>query len=438
MKKTILVLMTALLALGGSKAYAQVDWGPNKDECLKYVSYYEEYFKQKNYAEALPHWRKAYALAPKNARQTIYINGIAMFKNLLRQPKLDAAYRKAIIDTVFMLYDQRAENFPKNRVTALNNKGMDMANLMKGQDEVLFENFNAIIAENQEKTNPSLFILDMQTAINLFQNSKIDAEAVINTYQNSIALLEKAPADEKEKAEKVRTDLESLFIGSKVADCDNLVALFTPRFEADPDNIELVKNIVKMLGSTEGGIETPLFLKAVTSMHKQEPSALTAYNLYRLNSAQGNTEEAVKYLEEAISYPETDDATKGSYFFELATYCLKNGNNAKAYEYAEKAARMNSEFAGKSFYLIGTIWGSTVCGGNEIQRRSPYWVAVDYLQKAMNADPSLADDCRKLIGQYAAYYPQKAEAFMYDVTDGQTYTVACGGMRATTTVRTQK
>ena len=27
--------------------------------------------------------------------------------------------------------------------------------------------FNAIISENQEKTNPSLFILDMQTAINL-------------------------------------------------------------------------------------------------------------------------------------------------------------------------------------------------------------------------------------------------------------------------------
>ena len=132
MKKTILVLMTALLALGGSKAYAQVDWGPSKDECLKYVSYYEEYFKQKNYAEALPHWRKAYALAPKNARQTIYINGIAMFKNLLRQPKLDAAYRKAVIDTVFMLYDQRAENFPKYRVAALNNKGMDMANLLKG------------------------------------------------------------------------------------------------------------------------------------------------------------------------------------------------------------------------------------------------------------------------------------------------------------------
>ena len=64
-------------------------------------------------------------------------------------------------------------------------------------------------------------------------------------------------------------------------------------------------------------------------------------------------------------------------------------------------------------------------------------MAVDYLIKARNADSSLTEDCNRLIGQYSSYYPQKAEAFMYDVTDGQSYTVSCGGMRATTTVRTQ-
>ena len=47
---------------------------------------------------------------------------------------------------------------------------------------------------------------------------------------------------------------------------------------------------------------------------------------------------------------------------------------------------------------------------------------------------SLTDDCNKLISAYSVYYPQKAEAFMYDVVDGQSYTVNCGGMRATTTV----
>ncbi len=65
-------------------------------------------------------------------------------------------------------------------------------------------------------------------------------------------------------------------------------------------------------------------------------------------------------------------------------------------------------------------------------------MAVDYLQKAKAADESLTADCNKLIGSYSVYYPQKAEAFMYDIVDGQSYTVNCGGMRATTTVRTQK
>ncbi len=87
---------------------------------------------------------------------------------------------------------------------------------------------------------------------------------------------------------------------------------------------------------------------------------------------------------------------------------------------------------------MGQIWGSTVCGGNEIERRAPYWVAVDYLQKAKAADESLTEDANKLISSYAAYYPATAEAFMYDIQNGQSYTVSCGGMRATTTVRTQK
>ena len=50
----------------------------------------------------------------------------------------------------------------------------------------------------------------------------------------------------------------------------------------------------------------------------------------------------------------------------------------------------------------------------------------------------LEKEANKYISSYAVYYPQTADAFMYDVTDGQSYTVSCGGMRATTTVRTQK
>ena len=92
----------------------------------------------------------------------------------------------------------------------------------------------------------------------------------------------------------------------------------------------------------------------------------------------------------------------------------------------------------KSYLLAGTIWGSTVCKGNEIEVRAPYWVAVDYMNKAKAADPSLADECNNYISQYRTYYPTTGDAFMYDLTDGQSYTVSCNGMSATTTVRTQQ
>ena len=63
--------------------------------------------------------------------------------------------------------------------------------------------------------------------------------------------------------------------------------------------------------------------------------------------------------------------------------------------------------------------------------------AIDYLVKARNADPALAEEANKLIGQYSTYFPQTGDAFMYGITNGDSYTVSCGGMRAVTTVRTQ-
>ena len=82
------------------------------------------------------------------------------------------------------------------------------------------------------------------------------------------------------------------------------------------------------------------------------------------------------------------------------------------------------------FYACGSLERVNLVG---VLPRQVYIGSAD-----MAADDSLTEDCNKLISAYSVYYPQKAEAFMYDVVDGQSYTVNCGGMRATTTVRTQK
>ena len=442
MKKFILMISVAVMALASSSALsAQGKFGPDSAECIKYLSYYTEYYKQKNYDSAIPNWRQAYKLCPPSSRYTMLSNGTTLVKRLIQQNSKNPIYREALIDTLMTIYDQRVEFWPKYATSSLNNKALDIYNFMKKEPVKMYNGLTEVISINKEETTPNVFLFQVNTAIDLYKDGLMDAEAVISAYETATQYLAAAqPKNDTEKAtiEKTVGDIENLFISSQVASCDNLIALFTPRYEADPQNLDLAKNIVKMMLVTEGCTDNDLFLSAVTTMYDLEPSHNSAYNLYKLYSSRGNFDNAVKYMEEAIASEGSDAETDAGYNFELAAFCYKNGKNAKAIECANKAVELSDTFDGKAYMLMGTLWGGLVCPGNEIETRAKYWVAVDYMNKAKNADPALAEEANNHIKQYSAYYPQTAEAFMYDVTDGQAYTVSCAGLRATTTVRTQK
>lgn len=442
MKKIGFIVVSAvLMVFGGHVMSAQGKYGADSAECIKYLSYYKEYYKSKNYDSALPNWRKAYSLCPPTANQTMLVDGTTLVRKLITKNAANAEYRNALIDTLFSIHRTRAEYYPKYKVVAMNNLGFDMANFYKNDAQKLFEGLNEVIAANKELTKPSVLLIDLNAAIQMYQNNELDADALISVYQNNMAYLEQAvPADAnaKEDLEKVKDDMESLFISSKVASCEKILEVYTPRYEAAPEDLALVSNIVKMMSSADDCTDNDLYLNAATSLHKLQPSSQSAYFLYKLNAARGNFDEAVKYIAEALTYPDISVETAADYNYEAATFCVKNGKNAKALEFANKSMELSDSYKGKAYFLIGTIWGATTCNGDEISRRAPYWVAYDYMAKAKEADPSLAEDCNKMMSQYRVYFPQTAEAFMYDLTDGKPYKVSCNGMTANTTVRTQK
>ena len=442
MKKFVLLISVAAMALlGSSKVSAQGKYGADSVECIKYLSYYTEYYKQKNYDAALPNWRQAYKYCPPTSRYSMLSDGTTLVRNLIQKNQNNPVYKQQLVDSLVTLYNQRVEYWPKYAVSSLNNMALDMYNYMKDEPAKLLDVLTDVVSQTKAQTRPNIFLFQLSTAVDLYKKGVLDPESVINIYETGIQYLGQVkPKNDVEarSIEKTQTDFESLFITSQVASCDNLIALFTPRYEADPQNLDLSKNIVKMLSATEGCMDNDLFLNAVQTVYNLEPSYTSAYYLYRLYSSRNDFDNAVKYLEEAINSEESDAAADAGYCFELAAFSFKNGKNAKAYEAAQKVVELDPAMAGKAYMLMGTIWGSTVCGGNEVERRAPYWVAVDYMTKAKNADPALADEANNYIRQYANFYPAASEAFMYDVVDGQSYTVSCGGMRAVTTVRTQK
>lgn len=442
MKKiTIAILTFAAVLLGSSDAFAQGKWGADSAECIKYMSYYKEYYKQKAYDESLPSWRQAYKLCPATASQNMLIDGTSLMRRLINKNANNAEYKAALVDTLLTLHDLRAQYYPKYKETALNNKGLDLANFVKNDPQKLYTGYEEIIANNQENTKVQILLFDLQAAIDLYQSGSLGAEDVIQIYQRNSEIVDKVPAKSDVEAEQnanVKSDLGSLFASSKVASCDNLIELFTPRIEADPNNLELANNIVATMSLTDDCTDNDLYLRAVTVMNDLNPSANSAYYLFKLHSARGNVDEAISYMNDAISREDSDPSTDAAWNYELATFCFKSGQNVKAVEAANYVADNSEELKGKAYFLLGNIWGSLTCSGNEIEARSKYWVACDYMRRAIAADPTLEEEANRYISQYSVYFPEAADAFMYNVEAGQSYTVSCGGLRATTTVRVQR
>ena len=437
MKKLALIFFAVMAVFSTQNASAQRGkYGADSAECIKYLSYYQEYYKQKNYESALPNWRKAYALCPATASQNMFIHGTTLMTRLYNQTK-DAAARSAIVDTILTLQDQRMTTYPKKRQDILNNKGQYMINYRGSDAAYIYNNLNGIVDELGSKSNGSLLVNLLQSSIALYRENQLSADDVINMYDKVTANIEGATAKnaaEEEDNLKVKATIESIFADSKVASCENLISIFGPRFEADPNNITLVSNIVRLMNSAEDCASNDLYLKAVTSMYKLDPSYRSAYALFRLNSARDNVADAGKYLEEAIASEESDAATDAQYYYELALFAYKNGMRSKAYEAARKAIDMDYGYAGKSYIILGNLWASVSCDG-DVNKYARYWAATDCYQKARSADPTVADEASASISNVSRYYPEASEIFMYDLSAGQSYTVSCGGMSASTTVR---
>ena len=438
MKKLFLIFFAAMAVFASQKVSAQGKYGADSAECIKYLSYYQEYYKQKNYESALPNWRKAYALCPATASQNMFVHGTTLMTRLYNQTK-DAAARNAIVDTILTLQDQRMAAYPKKREDILNNKGQYMINYRSADSKYIYDNLSVIVNELGPKSNGSLLVNLLQASIALYRENQLQADDVIALYDKASSYIEEASAKNPAEAEdnlKVKATIESIFADSKVASCENLIAIFGPRYEADPNNLTLVSNIVKLMNSAEDCASNDLYLKAVTSMYQLDPSYRSAYALFRLNAARDNAADAVNYLQQAIDAEESDEATDAQYFYEMAAFCYKNNMRAKAADAARKAVEMDKGYAGKAYLILGNLWASATCG-DTVDKWARYWAATDYYQKARNADPAVADEASSSISSVSRYYPEASEAFMYDLTKGQSYTVSCGGLTATTTVRVQ-
>ena len=434
MKKLLVVIVVLSSTIIGN---AQGRYGKDSLECLKGLNFYTDYMKQNDLSKAAPIWRDAMKFCPPGVRQTLYQDGQKIFSYFVDN-NINSENRDSYIDSLMMMYDLRVQHFPSYALSAKMYKVYDMVKYAIDNKEI-FTLAKETVMMGQDKVSPNIMIIAMQQGSQLVSEGKIGVEELLALYTNFSEIVDKQIGSNVEGAVDVKGAIDNIFVTSGIANCENIIALFTPKFEAEPNNLDLIQTIVNLLNNAEC-IESDLFLKTVEALNRMAPSYNTSYFLFRLYAGKSNHESAIKALQAAIDSDESDETRDAELLIDLASYYLKQlSNYTRAIDFAKQAMNKSDAQRGKGNFIIGSAWAAQQCSsGNEVERAAKYWVVVDYMNRAKNADASLASDANNYINMYSKQFPLQEEAFMFDLVDGASYTVSCGGLRETTTVRTRK
>ncbi|HIT48960.1 MAG TPA: hypothetical protein IAC34_05650 [Candidatus Coprenecus stercoripullorum] len=454
MKKVKVILLSFVSLIFASTVSAQGKYGATPEDslkCLQYLSFFQTYQTQKDLANpaAAAAWRNAIRSCPPTASQNMIVDGIKIIKMDLSKYGNNPVRKQELLDTLMMLHNMRIDTYGSDPtgpyrqyfIPSRMNYASDVINYAEqGDEQRVFGILDETIETGGARTSVPIIVRYMDFANKLYAAGSFTADDVLNAFEKAISTLDEIEkAKPSEMVAKAISDVESLFASSGAADCDRLLSLFGPRYENNPNDEELLSNIVTLFSSLNC-TDADLFRNAVEGLHKMDPDHNSAYLLFKLySSLPDQSDMAVKYMEEAIAEENSDTEQDAEYYYELALYYSQTlANNVKAVESAKECAKLSETLAPKAYFLIGTIWGSMKCEGNEIDTRAPYWIAVDYMQRAKNMDPALAEDAQKYINSFSQYFPAQDMAFMYSLVDGETYSVSCNGLSETTTVRTQK
>lgn len=439
-KSILLVVVLALLMVGSSSAQKGVDdgskYGHGEDSirALVNLSMYKQFYKQKSYEDAIKAWRVVFYEAPIISKN-MYMHGINMYK-LKYQKAKTVAERQKYTDSVMMIYDRRIEYFGEKGYY-LARKAVDLSSLSPDKKQEAYDLFTQSI-EILGNEAPDFAMNElMRSALSLYLDGKITKDEMVNNFALCSDIIthqirETPSVEDRTKLEQIQANVELIFTQSGAADCESLISVLEPRFKAKPNDLETVQNIVNLL-RTRDCEGSDLYEKSAESLYKLEPSANAAYSLARVFLKKENWSKSSDYYAEAIK-SESDSLTKARYFKELAEITLVVGSPVKAVRYANNALRINPS-DGSPYLTIGKAYANAKnFGENKFEARTIYWAAVDMFYRAKSIDTSIVAQANKLINVYSQYFPDKEEAFFYNVTEGSDYTVK-GWINRTTKVR---
>lgn len=428
----------------------------NKTEIEEAHVLYRDFFKMKNYTQALEYWKKAFTNAPAadGKRDWHYSNGIDMYLDFF-QKETDAAKKEEYKNIILDLYKGWAQCVASGSIQINNTNMKEYVGYVKGRQAYnMFYILNSPYEDNllvlkdavaAAGNSAEYIIFDPYARIIYYQftNNLMSKEEARDSYLKLNAIAEHNIANNKQlgtyyKQAKETMDAVIAPIERSIFDCNYFKDKLAPRYKADPKNGELIKEIYNTLLQQGCDKEDPLMaeLSARYVAYADSINVILQDSLYRTYPAvhardlykQEKYREAIEKWQEAIEKT-TDDEAKGEYSYWIATTKFRKlDSTSDVLSYARRGTSASS-VAGNSYILIGDVYAKLArgCGDPAWEQRLAILAAIDKYATAKSVDPSVADEANRKIGIYNASKPERQAGFMRKISEGQSVNVPCIG-----------
>ncbi len=396
---------------------------------------YRDFVRRKDFQQALPYWRQAFAGAPAadGQRTTHFDDGILIYDYLLSQQSTLEG-KKLYLDSIFYLYDRMNDCYPVIAY-ADGKKAFDLYYNYRelADNKTIFDHFTKVL--DKEGINAPAFVINPFTAllVEMFTAKEINQSTAVKYAKQVLAISEKQAENPKDGwpivigyapvqldvFETVKGFFDCTYYKEKYFDSTNLDSVSC-------DDIPLIQSQLAW-GDCRENDAAFAALEAVRQQRCIVSTFDTSITKGGEALKEGRYLDAIRYYKDYVSRSQ-DPVKRAKYNLFIAKIyygSLKRFPDSR--EYARQAL-VDQPNLGEAYLLIGKLYASSgpLCGpGRGWDSQIVTWAAIDKFARAKQVDPSITSEANRLIATYSRYMPTVEDIFQRQLSEGQTYQVGC-------------
>jgi len=427
-----LAMLVLLATLAPQTVAAQSD-DPEEREIRRNYSLYWEDFQNENYAMALPNLQWILDNAPQFPRDDDrnFRRAIEAHENLAERADDEEARMEHLREALDLL-----ENAPER-----------IKELELGHDEFrwarMYGRFLQMYGRHFDADELPKTEVDAYLAAYELDHERLDPYFIERIVQGLVERDRQQALDFMDRLENERDDDEIAELITETRDGlfdtpEERYDFIVSRLDGDPENPELLRErytLEERLGKRDQMYETAEKLLEI------EPSAQAFYDVGTMYMDDGEESEALARFERALEQGDITDELRVDIEFDMGTAYRQQGNLQRARRHFRNVLDIDSSH-GHAYLAIGDLYTQQVAdceGPLERQDRAVYWLAVEYYERAKNADRSIERQANQKIQTFQRFFPnQEAIFFRDDWEVGESFRIDYGcysWINETTTVR---